>query len=285
MCFVRAGARPQGRRSGQDDAAARRRAESDSGPLQSHVGARPRLAGPRRLSSGGSRQIPRQRQAAGDGVGRRRLRHQQRALLGILHDDRVPRLPGDRQRAGAGRRAPAAERRRSAQSHRVGGERKRPRRLAAERQNRPRARRRDGAVVRRISFDHARLGPAREDHRRVQLRRPAQQAGIERRRAAEGPRSRAADQRRRTRLPHARVGGDIRADQERAGVLRRPSRCGPHRHGGSSGRRRICERRVELAALAVQERHESGRDVRRRQVRALHKQQLGHSSKRIQRRA
>ena len=34
------------------------------------------------------------------------LRHQQRALLGPLHDDRVARLPGDRQRAGAGGAAP-----------------------------------------------------------------------------------------------------------------------------------------------------------------------------------
>ena len=284
MCFVRPGARAQGR-PGQDDAAARRRAESDPGPIQSHVGARPRLAGPRRLPSGGSRQIPRQGQAAGDGVGRRRLRHQQRALLGLFHDDRVARLPGDRQRAGAGRRATAAERRRSAQSDRVGGERKRARRLAAQRQSRSRARRRDGAVVRRISLHHAGLGPAREDHRRLQLRRAARQAGVERGRAAEGPRSRAADQRRRTRLPHARVTHDIRAAQERAGVLRRPPRRGPHRHRGSPGRRRICERRVELAALAVQERQESGGDVRRRQVRALHQQQLGRSRERIQRRA
>src|SRR2546430_8156326 len=35
---------------------------------------RPRLAGPRRLSSGGSRQIPRQGQAAGDGVDRKSTR-------------------------------------------------------------------------------------------------------------------------------------------------------------------------------------------------------------------
>ena len=50
--------------------------------------------GPRPLPSGGARQIPLRGQAAGDGVGRRRLRHQQRALRGLFHDDRLARIPG-----------------------------------------------------------------------------------------------------------------------------------------------------------------------------------------------
>jgi dienelactone hydrolase len=80
------------------------------------------------------------------------------------------------------------------------------------------------------------------------------------------------------------VTDDVRAAQQSASVLRRPPRRRPHRHSRSSGRRRICERRVELAAVAIQERQESGDDVRRRQVRPLHEQQLGRSREGLQRR-
>ena len=150
-----------------------------------------------------------ERQAAGDGLGQRRLLHRQQSLLGVLHDDRVARVPGDEHRARAGRRAEAAERRRHACGARLGRERKRARRFAAQRQDRTGQGRGHGPVVRRISFGRARRRSAGQDDRRLQFRRPEGRSWRRGRAvpdvglAAQTARPRAAHQWRRARLHDA----------------------------------------------------------------------------------
>ena len=80
---------------------------------------------------------------------------------------------------------------------------------------------------------------------------------------------RAADQRPRTGLHDGRLGRQLRGDQPCSGVLRRAPWRWPHRDGRSPWRRRVRECRVELAAVAVQERQSGSKDVRRQGLRAL----------------
>jgi acetyl esterase/lipase len=102
-------------------------------------------------------------------------------------------------------------------------------------------------------------------------------------RAAEAARTRADHQRRRTRFHDADVARDVSDDRPRARVLRRTPRRRPHGDRRSSGRRRICQRRVELADVDLQERQEGRRHVRRQELRPLHERQLGRAGERDQR--
>ena len=80
----------------------------------------------------------------------------------------------------------------------------------------------------------------------------------------------------------ATVGSDVRHDQPRAGVLRRPAQRRPHRDRLSSWRRRVRQCRVELADVDVQRRQESRPDVRRQELRPLHEFELGRAIERDQ---
>ena len=82
-------------------------------------------------------------------------------------------------------------------------------------------------------------------NRRPALRRRRSHCG----RPAQTARAGAADQRQRPRLHDGDVGGDVRHDQQRAGVLRRAAQRRPHRDRLSSRRRRVRQCRVELAAV------------------------------------
>ena len=65
------------------------------------------------------------------------------------------------------------------------------------------------------------------------------------------------------RLPDGGVGGDIRSDQPCACVLRLAAQRRPQRDVLSSRRRRVRQRRLELAPVDAQRRQGSGQDVRR----------------------
>ena len=84
------------------------------------------------------------------------------------------------------------------------------------------------------------------------------------------------DQRARTGLHDGRLLSQLRGDQPCARVLRRAPRRGAHRDGRSSGRRRVRQRGLELASLAVQGRQDRRDDVRRQGLLALHEQDLGY---------
>ena len=66
------------------------------------------------------------------------------------------------------------------------------------------------------------------------------------------------------------------AIDDAAGFLRRASRRRAHGDGRSSRWRRVGERRVELAAVAVQGRQAGGEDVRGQGLQSLHELELGH---------
>ena len=159
------------------------------------------------------------------------------------------------------RRVPAGHRRQPARRHRLGGSGNQARGLAAERQDRDGQGRRHGPVVRRIHVDHPRCRSACRYDRRVQFRRPA----------SANPGAQPAP----GRTPEAlkalhgpvliinghepdfmwRSGeGDVRHDQQCADFLRLPAQRRPHRDGLPPGRRRVRERRVELAQVDVQRR-------------------------------
>ena len=96
-----------------------------------------------------------------------------RATGGFLVDDRLARLRGARHGSAGRRGAAAGDGRRSARRRRLGVRRSRPRRLAAERQDRHGPIARHGSVVRRLSLGRARCRSARRHDRRVQLGRAA----------------------------------------------------------------------------------------------------------------
>ncbi len=79
-------------------------------------------------------------------------------------------------------------------------------------------------------------------------------------------RSRAARERSRARLHDGEFEGDVRGDQQLAGLLRRAAQRRPHGDGFSPGRRRVRQRRVELDEVEAQRGQESRGDVRRQEL-------------------
>ncbi len=150
---------------------ARRRAAGGARTVQGHVRTRVRLPRLSRVSPDDAGRVSEEGHLARDGVGQRRLRDRQHALLGLSDHDRLARLPGVGHGA-SGRRSATqatADDLRAAidwaekENERTGS--------PLEGQDRPGQGRGHGPVVRRISLDRARRRSARQDHRRVQFRR------------------------------------------------------------------------------------------------------------------
>ena len=145
-----------------------------------------------------------------------------------------------------------------------------------------------GPVVRRISLDRAGRRSARQDDRRVQFRRaesdPRRSGGL----------IPTPDVLPKLHGPVLLINGSepdfmmatsaatFDLIEQLADVLRRPAQRRPHGDRLSSGRRRIRQCRVELAAVDVQRRQESRQNVRRQELRSLHEFELGREIERDQ---
>ena len=263
--------------------------KAEPGPYQ--VTSEPAFGSPglSRLSPGGAGRVSQEGHLARDGVGQRRVRDRQHALLGLSHHDRLAWLPGGRH-GPSGRRSAAAGNADDMRAAIDWAEKENARagsplkgKIAVDKVAVM------GHVVRRISLDRAGRRSPRQDASACSIpacrkRRPA----LRRRRnptadalpKLHGPVL--LHQRQRTRLPDGGVGGDVRA------INNVPAFYGARHNAGhsatvlSSRRRRVRQCRIELAPVDVQRRQESRQDVRRQELRPLHEFELGREIERDQ---